>query len=95
MGSPRALPTHTPLYATSRPAGSGRPRSVHLGAAFPLHNTQAGSPPPDAPESLPTGEQHPRYDPAFYQEASTPSTVLWAIYTVAVLVACALFFIFP
>ena len=95
MGSPRALPKHTPQFTARRPT-----RNVQLGSTFALKPARAHIPETGAPAepetSLVPDERQMRanYDPTFYQEASAPSTVFWSIYAAAVLVACGLFFFY-
>lgn len=98
MGSsPQALQDHPPLHAVRRNAG----RSVQLGSTFAVQQARARTGPPAAaqapasvlaPDELGRVDGH--YDPLFYKVASATSMVFWSIYGVAVLTACALFFLF-
>lgn len=95
MGSPRALPKHSPQFTARRPT-----RNVQLGSTFAVRPARAHTPEAGAaaaPEPVPVADERPmpaNYDPSFHQEASAPSTVFWSVYGLAVIVACALFFFY-
>ena len=92
MGSsPRALPNHPPLLA--RRNASTR---VQLGSTFAVQQARAGAAVQLPASVLAPPDEHVdgHYDPAFHKVASATSMVFWSIYGVAVLTACALFFLF-
>lgn len=99
MGSsPRALPDHPPLHPVRRNAG----RTVQLGSTFAVQQARSARTGTPVAAQVPAGVLAPdeqgrvdgHYDPLFHKVASATSMVFWSIYGVAVLTACALFFLF-